>query len=133
MKPKARKQDTMVVTAGRHPEDHHGAVNPPVYHVSTVLYPTVADLEAGERPSEARRITYGRSGTPTTFALEDAVAALEGGHACQSFPSAVSSALLAFLDAGDRLLMVDTPTNRRGASARACCAGWASRPCTTIR
>ena len=118
MKPKARKQDTMVVTAGRHPEDHHARVNPAVYHVSTVLYPTVADLEAGERPSEARRITYGRSGTPTTFALEDAVAALEGGHACQSFPSglsAVSSALLAFLDAGDRLLMVDSayePTRR---------------------
>ena len=118
MKSKPKKQDTTVVTAGRHPEDHHGAVNPPVYHVSTVLYPSVAELEAGERPSEARRITYGRSGTPTTFALEDAVAALEGGHGCQSFPSglaAVSSALLAFLNAGDRLLMVDSvyqPTRR---------------------
>ena len=112
------KQDTTVVTAGRHPEDHHGAVNPPVYHVSTVLFPTVAALKAAERPSEARRITYGRAGTPTTFALEDAVVALEGGHACQSFPSglaAVSGALLAFLDAGDHLLMTDStygPTRR---------------------
>ncbi len=118
MKPKIRKPDTTVVTAGRHPEDHHGAVNPPVYHVSTVLYPSVAALKAGERPSEARRVTYGRNGTPTTFALEDAVTALEGGHACQCFPSglaAVSSALLAFLGAGDRLLMVDSvygPTRR---------------------
>ena len=118
MKPKARKQDTTVVTAGRHPEDYHGAVNPPVYHVSTVLFPTVAALKAAEQPSEARRITYGRAGTPTTFALEDAVTALEGGYACQSYPSglaAVSSALLTFLDNGDRLLMVDStygPTRR---------------------
>ncbi len=118
MKSKLRRQDTTVVTAGRHPEDHHGAVNPPVYHVSTVLYPSVAELESREAESEERRITYGRAGTPTTFALEDAVAALEGGHACQSYPSglaAVSSALLAFLGAGERLLMVDTayqPTRR---------------------
>jgi len=112
------KQDTTVVVAGRHPEDHHGVVNPPVYHASTVLFPTVADLEAAARPSAARRVTYGRNGTPTTFAFEDAVAALEGGHACQSFPSglaAVSTALLAYLDSGDRLLMVDSaydPTRR---------------------
>ena len=118
MKPKIRKQDTTVVTAGRHPEDHHGAVNPPVYHVSTVLYPTVADLEIGEGSGGERRITYGRNGTPTTFALEDAVAAIEGGHDCQSYPSglaAISSVLLAFLDAGGRLLMVDSvyqPTRR---------------------
>ena len=112
------KPDTTVVTAGRHPAEYHGAVNPPVYHVSTVLYPSMAELEAGEAGSGGRRFTYGRSGTPTTFAFDEAVAVLEGGHACQSFPSglaAVSSALLAFLDAGDRLLMVDAvydPTRR---------------------
>lgn len=71
------KKDTLIVHAGRHPEDQHGAVNPPVYHVSTVTYPTVAALEAGaKKPFEGVR--YGRYGTPTTFALEEAVAALEG-------------------------------------------------------
>ena len=49
--------------------------------------------------------------TPTTFALQDAMAALEGGGRCVLLPSglaAVTTALLALLDAGDHLLMVDT-------------------------
>ena len=54
-------------------------VNPPVYHASTILFPTVAAMEAA-RPHHG--VTYGRYGTPTTFALEEAVAALEGGHRC---------------------------------------------------
>ncbi|MBW7849085.1 MAG: cystathionine beta-lyase [Rhodospirillales bacterium] len=104
------KKDTLIVHAGRHPEDQHGAVNPPVYHVSTVTYPTVAALEAGaKKPFEGVR--YGRYGTPTTFALEEAVAALEGGWrsiATSSGLGAIAGALVAYLKAGDHLLMVDT-------------------------
>ena len=57
-------------------------------------------------PSEARR-----SGTPTTFALEDAVAALEGAHGAivtGSGKTAICQALLACLQAGDHLLMTDS-------------------------
>ena len=37
---------TRLVTGGREPSAHHGFVNPPVYHASTVLYPSAADYLA---------------------------------------------------------------------------------------
>ncbi|HYN39053.1 MAG TPA: cystathionine beta-lyase [Rhodospirillales bacterium] len=103
-------RETLLTHVGRDPFADHGVVNPPVYHASTILYPTLAALEEGERtPYDGTR--YGRRGTPTTFALEKAVAALEGGHraiAMQSGLAAITTALLAFLGSGDHLLMVDT-------------------------
>jgi cysteine-S-conjugate beta-lyase len=104
------KKDSQILHAGRHPERFHGAVNPPVYHVSTILHPSVAAMEAGGKtPFEGVR--YGRFGTPTTFALEEAVAAVEGGAraiATSSGLAAITGALMAFLKAGDHLLMTDT-------------------------
>ncbi len=100
--------DTLVVTEGRDPERNHGVVNPPIYRASTILYETVAAFEA---PRQVRGVYYGRGGTPTTFALEDAVAALDGGHGAVitgSGKTAIAQALLAFLQAGDHLLMVDS-------------------------
>lgn len=101
-----KKQDTLIVTAGRDPEANFGIVNPPVYHASTVLYPTLEAVKTRAQP-----VTYGRRGTPTTFALQDAIAELEGGYKTaltSSGLSAVSTALLAFLQSGDHLLMVDS-------------------------
>ena len=115
------KQDTKIVTAGRDPAGNYGIVNPPVYHASTVIHPTVADLEATQsqaRDPSNRGVFYGRHGTPTTFALEDAVLALEGGYGCAVYPSglaAVTGALMAFIESGSHLLVVDTvyfPTRR---------------------
>jgi cystathionine beta-lyase len=105
------KDDTKIVLAGREPHAHHGAVNPPVYHASTILFPTLSALEESAKGRARRSVVYGRRGTPTLFALEDAVAELEGGDTCVLCPSglaAVSVALLAFLKAGDHLLMTDS-------------------------
>ena len=102
------KDDTLLVTGGREPEDHQGAVNPPIYRASTILYPNVQAFEA---PRQLRGVYYGRGGVPTTFALEDAIAALEGAAGAVvtgSGKTAVAQALLTFLEAGDHLLMVDT-------------------------
>jgi cysteine-S-conjugate beta-lyase len=102
------KDDTLLVTSGRDPDGHHGAVNPPVYRASTILYPNV---EAFEAPRQLRGVYYGRGGVPTTFALEDAIAALEGAAGAVvtgSGKTAIAQALLTFLEAGDHLLMVDT-------------------------
>lgn len=111
------KKDTTIVHAGRHPEQHSGAVNPPVYHVSTVTYPTIGAMKAAEKePFEGMR--YGRFGTPTSFALEEAVCALEGGYRSISTASglaAITGTLNALLKTGDHVLMVDTvyyPTRR---------------------
>jgi len=103
-------KETRILHAGRHPERHSGAVNPPVYHASTILHPSVAAMEAsGKTPFDGVR--YGRFGTPTTFAFEEAMAEIEGGGraiATSSGLAAITGALMTFLKAGDHLLMVDT-------------------------
>jgi cystathionine beta-lyase len=103
------KDRTKLTHSGNRPADNHGIVNPPVYHASTVLFPTVADLRARSK-DKYHGVYYGRYGTPTTFALEQAVADLEGADHAVALPSglaAVTGALFAFLKTGDHVLMVD--------------------------
>lgn len=104
------KDDTKLVTEGRDPKKQLGAVNTPVYHASTIVFPTVQALrDAWEGKGDW--LLYGRRGTPTTFGLQQALAELEGGHKCLLAPSglaAITTALLAYLEAGDHLLMVDS-------------------------
>ena len=109
------KPATRLVVGGRDATANHGFVNPPVHHASTVLYPSAEDFLA-----RRSRYLYGRRGTPTSEALETALRALEG-PACAGvalLPSglaAISTALLAVLNAGDHLLVTDSayqPTRR---------------------
>lgn len=96
---------TRLVAAGREFTEH-GIVNPGVYHASTILFP---DLDSYRNLSAPYR--YGRRGTPTSRAVEQAVAVLEGGHdarCCPSGMAAISTALLCYLKAGDHVLMADT-------------------------
>jgi cystathionine beta-lyase len=104
----ARHPDTRVVTGGRDPASYHGFVNPPVYHASTVLYPSAEDFVA-----HRARYQYGRRGTPTTEALELAVQELEGPQCAgvallPSGLAAISAALLSIVHAGDHLLVTDS-------------------------
>jgi cystathionine beta-lyase len=99
--------ETALVTSGRDTKAQKGFVNPPVVHGSTVLYPTAEDLHA-----HRGEFQYGRHGTPTTRALQDALMALEGPHCAgvglaPSGLAAISTALLAVLKAGDHLLVCD--------------------------
>ncbi|MGZ8401458.1 MAG: cystathionine beta-lyase [Methyloceanibacter sp.] len=108
MSKRTRKQNdlTRLVHAGREPARQHGFVNTPIYRGSTVIFPTMAALEANDQA-----FTYGRLGTPTVRALEEAIAELEGGHRTLLTPSglsAIATSLLAFLAAGDELLIVDS-------------------------
>ena len=111
------RPNTVLVHAGSSPADQHGLVNPPVCHASTVLFPTLAALEASDaNPFET--VNYGRIGTPTTWALERAVAELEGGYRTVTAASglaAIATALSAFTKAGDHVLIADSvygPTRR---------------------
>ena len=104
------KDDTRIVTAGRDPHGNHGIVNPPVYHASTVLFPTLEAL-SDERNLEPGKIVYGRNGTPTTLALHEAYCELEGGDlavACGSGKAAIVTALMSCLEAGDHVLITDS-------------------------
>lgn len=97
--------ETRLITAGRQFSEH-GIVNPAVYHASTILFPDVETLK-----NRSQEYLYGRRGTPTSRAVETAIAALEGGHDCKVSPSglsAIATTLLAFLKSGDHLLMTDT-------------------------
>jgi cystathionine beta-lyase len=101
------KAETALVTSGRDTKAQKGFVNPPVVHGSTVLYPTAADLHA-----HRGEFQYGRHGTPTTRALQDALMALEGPNCAgvglaPSGLAAISTTLLAVLKAGDHLLVCD--------------------------
>jgi len=100
------KKDTKLVGLGREPSLHAGAVNTPVYRMSTVLFPDVETLVDGSQP-----YTYGRRGTPTTRALEDAFCELEGGARTVLTPSGLSACMLAILTvcgAGDHILVTDS-------------------------
>lgn len=98
--------ETKVVTAGRRPFDHHGAVNPPVYHASTMLHRTVESLENRGQP-----YTYGRRLTPTIEAFQNAICELEGGAGtllCPSGLQACTLAILSAVSAGDHILVTDS-------------------------
>ncbi|MBI4014027.1 MAG: cystathionine beta-lyase [Candidatus Rokubacteria bacterium] len=104
------KPETRLVHAGRDPERNHGIVNPPVYRASTILYPTLAEFE-GRHARKYTGFSYGIHGTPTTFALAEAVAELSGGARTllvSSGLAAVTQALAAFLRQGDHLLVADS-------------------------
>ena len=106
---KPYKQDTQLGHAGSDPANEFGAVNPPVYHASTVAFPTVAAQALARKTPHA--FTYGRHGSPTSFAFEDAVAALEGGArtiAVGSGLAAIVGAMLAFVKQGDHVLVCDS-------------------------
>jgi cysteine-S-conjugate beta-lyase len=99
---------TTLVTAGRDPDAYHGFVNPPVYHASTVLYPSAEDFL-----THRARYQYGRRGTPTTEALEQAVQALEGPQCAgvallPSGLAAISAAILSVVRAADHVLVTDS-------------------------
>ncbi len=100
------RKETKLVQVGRQPSLHAGAVNTPVYRMSTVLFPDVETLLSGGQP-----YTYGRRGTPTTRALEDAICELEGGARTVLTPSGLSACTLAILSvckAGDHILVADS-------------------------
>ena len=99
--------ETRLVVSGRDTRAQKGFVNPPVVRGSTVLYPTADDLHAHRGEYQ-----YGRHGTPTTRALQDALIALEGPQCVgvglvPSGLSAISTALLSVLKAGDHVLVCD--------------------------
>ncbi|RWC55031.1 cystathionine beta-lyase [Mesorhizobium sp.] len=98
--------NTRLAHSGNNPHDYFGFVNPPVVHASTVLFRDAASMAA-----RSQKYTYGTRGTPTTDALAQAIDALEGSAGTIVVPSglaAVTVPLLAFVSAGDHLLIVDS-------------------------
>ncbi|NKB45490.1 MAG: cystathionine beta-lyase [Alphaproteobacteria bacterium] len=121
-----KHQDTRLVHGGSHPEQFDGAVNPPVYRVSTVVSADMEELrQRSKHPPET--LAYGRAGTPTHWALQEAIADLEGYKHCLALPSGLSGILISVLGlcaSGDHVLVAD---NVYGPIRLVCCdrlAAW---------
>ena len=88
------------------------AVNPPIVRASTVVFENTAHQRQMRARRDSERIfSYGARGTPTSFALEDAVSELEGAYRTRLLPTglaAIGMALLSYLKPGDHLLITDS-------------------------
>jgi len=113
---KNAKTATKVVHLGRNPKEQGWMVNPPIYQTSTIVFPTLKDLHYAERgyadnsKVKPYELKYGRYGTQSNFVLEKAIASLENGYnsfVTASGAAAINTALVAFLQQGDHLLIVD--------------------------
>ncbi|QIM62674.1 cystathionine beta-lyase [Pasteurellaceae bacterium Orientalotternb1] len=100
--------DTKLVNAGRHFRYTQGSVNPVVQRASSLIFDSIADKKTATQNRYKGALFYGRRGTLTHFALQEAMCELEGGTGCYLYPcgaAAVSNAILAFVAQGDHVLM----------------------------
>ena len=75
--------ETLAIHAGQEPDPQTGAVVPPIYQVSTYKQDGVGGLRDGYE--------YSRSANPTRHALEECLAALEGGRRALAFASGMAA------------------------------------------
>ena len=83
-------------------------MNSVIQRASSLVFDTVAEKKRATAGRAKGELFYGRRGTLTHFALQDAMTELEGGAGCVLYPcgaAAVANAILAFVEAGDHLLM----------------------------
>lgn len=104
---------TRMIGAGRKIVAEPMAVNAPIVRTSTVLYPDLATMRdhRGRRETGERLFTYGARGTPTAFALEDALCELEQGDRAFLYPSglaALGALFLAYTEPGDHVAIIDS-------------------------
>jgi cystathionine gamma-synthase len=112
--------ETLAIHAGQEPDPLTGAVVPPIYQVSTYKQDGVGGLRGGAR-SAAQHGTaasgpgrwvegyeYSRTANPTRGALEECLAALEGGARALAFASGMAAEdclIRAVLRPGDHVLI----------------------------
>lgn len=99
---------TKLVHAGRKKRYTQGAVNSVIQRASSLVFDSIkAKKEAMENRAKGA-LFYGRRGTLTHFALQDAMVEIEGGAGCYLYPcgaAAIANAILAFVKAGDHILV----------------------------
>ncbi|MDP0297818.1 cystathionine beta-lyase [Glaesserella parasuis] len=99
---------TQLVHAGRKKRYTQGSVNSVIQRASSLVFDSVADKKEATKNRYKGALFYGRRGTLTHFALQDAMCELENGAGCYLYPcgaAAVSNAILSFVQQGDHVLM----------------------------
>ncbi|WP_425506865.1 cystathionine beta-lyase [Sphingomonas sabuli] len=106
----SKRIDTRLVTGGRRKAWTGRLVSPPVERASTLIFDSVEQMRTS-RPAPGTYV-YGLQGTTSQWALREALADIDPGAAGVALASsglaAVTTALLAVLQSGDELLMVDS-------------------------
>ncbi len=111
------KKSTKIVHAGRDKKIFKNTANPPVIHASTIIADTYEEYVNIEKRTSPL-MKYGRVGTTTTFAFEEAIKYLEDGDKTIIFPSglsAISTAILSVVEKKSHILVSDSvyyPTRR---------------------
>ena len=99
---------TTLVHVGRKKRYTQGSVNPVVQRASSLVFDSLADKKHATINRAKGELFYGRRGTLTHFALQDAMTDLEGGAGCYLYPcgaAAVTNSILSFVENGDHVLM----------------------------
>jgi methionine-gamma-lyase len=110
MKKKNTGIDTDCIHAGQHPDKLFGGVSVPIYQSSTFAFESAAQGAARFNGTDGG-YKYTRLGNPTTSALEDCLAELEGGAhglATASGMAAISTVFMTFLGAGSHIVSTDS-------------------------
>ena len=104
------RNDTALIHLGRRSSRGHQSINPPLVRTSTVAFETLADYKKSHHQTVFESPRYGRSGTSTTFELQETMAALEGVSSCIATASglaAITAVLAAHAGPGRHLLLSD--------------------------
>lgn len=104
----SKQLETTLVHSGRKTRYTQGAVNSVIQRASSLVFDTLADKKHATQNRYKGALFYGRRGTLTHFALQEAMCELEGGAGCYLYPcgaAAVSNAILAFVAQGDHILV----------------------------
>lgn len=94
--------DTLAIHAGQQPDPRTGSVVPPIFQTSTYAQDAVGSPRLGYE--------YSRSGNPTRHALQECLAALEGGSQGLAFASGLAAEdtlLRALCRPGDHVVIPD--------------------------
>lgn len=103
-----KKSETSLILSGRAKKYSQSAVNPIIQRTSSVIFDSVAQKREATKKRAEGTLFYGRRGTTTHFALQEALTELEQGAGCALFPSgaaAITQSILAFIEQGDHILV----------------------------
>ena len=106
---KKYKFSTLAICAGEEDRVPYGAVTKPIYQTSTFAFKNTAELVKFQK-GDPNKYLYTRYGNPTLKAVEEKVAALEGGEAglvVSSGMAAVSTIALTLVSSGEEIISTE--------------------------
>lgn len=102
------RPETQLVNLGRNPKYTQKGVNPIIQRTSSVIFSSLEEKRHATRHRADGVLFYGRRGTQTHFAFQEAMAELECGAGSALYPSgaaAITNAILSFVSTGDHILV----------------------------